>query len=140
MDAYQELIRRLRMEGHRLTPQRQLILRALVEGEGHMTAAEILERVRQEEWVVTRPTIYRNLDLLCRAGVLSATDLGGGITRYELALDDSHHHLVCRSCGTVLELDDELLQPLQREIQARYRFQPDISHLALHGLCQACRG
>lgn len=138
--AYPELVRRLREEGLRLTPQRELILKAISEGDGHQTAAEIYERVRGQSASVTRPTIYRNLERLCRAGLLSAADLGGGATVYELTLDETHHHLICRSCGETLELPEEVFRSLERAIRRRYGFQPQLSHLAIEGLCAECRG
>jgi Fur family transcriptional regulator, ferric uptake regulator len=68
---------------------------------------------------------------------VSMTDLGGGARQFEL-IDDLHHHLICHRCGAILELDDDLVDPLRDGIRARYGFAPAIDHLAVFGFCSVC--
>jgi Fur family ferric uptake transcriptional regulator len=127
---------RLRRVGQRATPQRLVILGALTPGE-HLSADDVFARVEPLLPAVNRSTVYRTLELFRDLGLVSVTDLGGGARRFEL-MDDPHHHLICHRCGAILELDDDLVDPLREEIRARYGFVPAIDHLALFGFCAAC--
>lgn len=127
---------RLRRVGQRVTPQRLVILGALQHG-AHLSADEVFARVEPLLPAVNRSTVYRTLETFRDLGLISETDLGGGARRFEL-IEEPHHHLICHRCGDILELDDELVEPLRREIQARYGFAPAIDHLAVFGFCAAC--
>jgi Fe2+ or Zn2+ uptake regulation protein len=133
--GYIEQLRRLRL---RLTPQRLVVLEALATHGGHMTADEILQWVAQRYPDISLATIYRILDLLISAGLVSRADLGGNATCFELIGDSPHHHLVCTRCGTIIELDGTLLAPLRERILCEYGFQVDPRHLALFGICRRC--
>ena len=130
------LAERLRQAGQRVTPQRLVILGALTLGE-HLSADEVFARVEPLLPAVNRSTVYRTLELFRDLGLVSETDLGGGVRQFEL-LDRRHHHLICRSCGHVLELDDALIAPLREAIRDRYAFAAGIDHLALFGRCAGC--
>ncbi len=127
---------RLRRVGQRVTPQRLVILGALRPGE-HLAADEIFARVESLLPGVNRSTVYRTLELFRDLGLVSMTDLGGGARQFEL-IDDLHHHLICHRCGEILELDDDLVDPLRDGIRARYGFAPAIDHLAIFGFCSVC--
>jgi len=127
---------RLRRVGQRVTPQRLVILGAIVSGE-HLSADEVFTRVEALIPGVNRSTVYRTLKLFRDLGLVSMTDLGGGARRFEL-IDEPHHHLICHRCGDILDLDDELVDPLRHQILVRYGFVPAIDHLALFGSCAEC--
>jgi Fur family ferric uptake transcriptional regulator len=127
---------RLRRVGQRITPQRLVILGALRPGE-HLAADEVFVRVEPLLPGVNRSTVYRTLELFRDLGLVSMTDLGGGARQFEL-IDDLHHHLICHRCGALLELDDDLVDPLRDGIRARYGFAPAIDHLAIFGFCSVC--
>lgn len=127
---------RLRRVGQRATPQRLVILGSLHLGE-HLSADDIFARVEPRLPGVNRSTVYRTLELFRDLGLVSVTDLGGGARQFEL-FDAPHHHLICHRCGTQIELDDALVEPLREAIRARYDFAPAIDHLALFGFCAGC--
>src|SRR3989304_2511193 len=83
--------------GFRVTPQRQLILDAICEGEGHPTPDEIYERVRARIAHVDRATVYRNLGFLCEMRLVVAIRIGGQ-GDYEIANQTPHHHLTFHNC------------------------------------------
>jgi Fur family ferric uptake transcriptional regulator len=132
------LAQRLRAAGQRVTPQRLLVLGAFAPGE-HLTADEVYARVEALSPVVNRSTIYRTLEHFRDLGLLSETDLGGGARQFELLESGRHHHLVCRACGQLLLLDDDLVHDLREAIDRRYGFAARVDHLALFGRCKACR-
>lgn len=128
---------RLRRTGQRVTPQRLVILNALLPG-GHLAADEVFARVEGHLPGVNRSTVYRTLELFSELGLVSVTDLGGGARQYEL-LDQPHHHLICHRCGEAIEMDDVLVEPMREAIRARYGFAPQVDHLALFGFCVECQ-
>ncbi|MGH2615383.1 MAG: Fur family transcriptional regulator [Thermomicrobiales bacterium] len=134
--ATRGLADRLRRVGQRVTPQRLVILGALQPGV-HLSADEVFARVERLLPGVNRSTVYRTLELFRDLGLVSMTDLGGGARQFEL-IDDPHHHLICHRCGAILDLDDDLVDPLRQRIRDRYGFAPGIDHLALFGYCAAC--
>ena len=131
-----ELAERLRGVGQRVTPQRLVILGAFRAGE-HLSADEVYARVDDLLPAVNRSTVYRTLELFRDLGLVSETDLGGGVREFEL-LAGRHHHLICQACGHMLELDDDLVRPLREAIRDRYGFAAAIDHLALFGRCAEC--
>jgi Fur family ferric uptake transcriptional regulator len=130
------LAERLRRVGQRATPQRLIILGALQPGE-HLSADDVFARVEPRLPAVNRSTVYRTLELFRDLGLVSMTDLGGGARQFEL-IDEPHHHLICHRCGHMLQLDDDLVEPLRESIRRRYGFSPGIDHLALFGYCAVC--
>jgi len=130
---------RLRSIGQRVTPQRLMILASFESGE-HLTADEVYCRIAGLSPVINRSTVYRTLELFRDLGVISETDLGGGVRQFELLDQLRHHHLVCRECGEIVEIEDSLVEPLREQAQVRYGFSADIDHLALFGRCRACTG
>jgi Fur family ferric uptake transcriptional regulator len=134
-----QLAGRLRRAGQRVTAQRLVILRALSTGE-HVSAEEILGRVEHQAPAVNRSTVYRTLELFRDLGLVSETDLGGGVRRFELIDEQRHHHMICHRCGAIAEFDDALLEPVKQALRDRYGFTAAVDHLALFGWCAACAG
>jgi Fur family ferric uptake transcriptional regulator len=129
----------LRRAGHKMTPQRLLIVRALRHAKGHVTAAQILDEVREEYPFVDISTVYRTLDVLRRMRLATATDMGGGDAVFEWTPEEPHHHLICSICGHVVELGHGYLAGLEQAISADFNFAPDMHHFAIFGLCSYCR-
>jgi Fur family ferric uptake transcriptional regulator len=125
--------------GYRVTPQRLMILDAVCEGGGHTTAEAIYRRVRAKSPRINRATVYRTLDFLHEQRLVTAADLGGGRLVYEIANETPHHHLVCRCCGKVEVLSDEVLQGMFEAISQRYAFTVDEDHLVMFGVCEGCQ-
>jgi Fur family transcriptional regulator, ferric uptake regulator len=128
---------RLRRAGQRVTPQRLVILGALLPS-GHLAADEVFTRVERQLPGVNRSTVYRTLELFSELGLVSVTDLGGGARQFEL-LDQPHHHLICHRCGGTIDMDDALVEPMREAIRSRYGFSPQVDHLALFGFCDECQ-
>ncbi|HEX78053.1 MAG TPA: transcriptional repressor [Dehalococcoidia bacterium] len=129
----------LQERGFRLTPQRLMILAAITESQKHISAEEIYARVSAQYPQVNISTVYRTLALLKEQGLVTETDLGEGRVRYHAADKGHHHHLVCQSCGAIFDLDEALLEPLERSLLDEYNFEADIRHLAIFGRCSRCR-
>jgi Fur family ferric uptake transcriptional regulator len=99
-----ELALHLHTHGYRLTPQRQVILEVVRQAGKHVTPEQVYETVRSQNPAINRATIYRTLDFLCEQRLIVAMRWGSQ-TYYEIARQTPHHHLICRSCGGIEEID-----------------------------------
>lgn len=139
MSHHTQYLQGLRQKGHRLTPQREMVLAVICESEGHLTAEEIIQRVRQRYPHFNKSAVYRTLDLLTRYGLVNPTDFGQGCVTYEFHRDPHHHHLVCRKCGKMTEIEAYLFEPLEKTLRERYGFVANLDHFAIFGLCRKCQ-
>ena len=98
-----ELSARLRSAGLRVTGPRLAVLTALIDLGGHRGAEEVYETLRGRGQALARGSVYNALRDLTEAGVVLAADVGPGMALYEVG-GAFHHHFVCRSCGTVLDV------------------------------------
>lgn len=138
MRDLQPLIDQVRRRGVRVTRQRALILQALCELDGHASAERVYERVTLHRRDLDLSTVYRTLERLRDLRVLSQTDLGRGCIEFEIVAEAPHHHLVCRDCGRVIDLDHGYLAGLSAALCQDLGFEPILDHMAIFGRCAAC--
>ena len=124
--------------GYRLTPQRMMILSAIENSDDHISAEEIYAQVVAKYPNVNISTVYRTLELLKRLGLVTETDLGEGRVRYHPADKGHHHHLVCKECGAIIDLDESVMAPVKDTLLREYKFIADLEHLAIFGRCVNC--
>lgn len=129
----------LHQNGYRMTSQRQLVLDAVCEIDGHGTPDRIFELVHEKTPAINKVTIYRTLKFLLDLGLLTATYSADGRLEYELAGHNAHHHLVCRKCGNEVVFVDNGFSKLVRSLQENYKFKVESNHLTLTGLCDTCQ-
>jgi Fur family ferric uptake transcriptional regulator len=129
----------LREEGHRLTPQRMLVIDALHNADKHISAEELYRQLHSHYPYANISTVYRTLELLKKLDLVTETNFGEGRVRYHVAEKGHHHHLVCRSCGSIIDLEERALYPLKDTLFQRYGFDADLRHLAISGECRKCR-
>ncbi len=139
MEAPADITSKLSEKGYRLTPQRIMVLEAIEHSDNHISAEEVYSQVVKKYPCVNISTVYRTLDLLKRLGLVVETDLGGGRVKYHPADRGRHHHLVCQHCGIMIDLDESVLIPLKTGLRREYKFDADLSHLAIFGRCEKCR-
>jgi Fur family ferric uptake transcriptional regulator len=94
----------LREHGLFVTPQRLAVLRA-VSAMPHATADAVADAVRAEIGTISRQAVYAALGLLAAKGIVRRIEPAGSPARYESRVGDNHHHLVCRSCGRLDDVD-----------------------------------
>ena len=111
---------------------------ALVGAATHVTAEELGELVQVDHPDVAQSTVYRILEELERLGVVDHVHLGHGPACYHL-VDEPHAHLVCQSCGMVVEVPTAKLADLTRRLGREFGFVPDYGHFAILGDCESCR-
>lgn len=129
----------LQEKGYRLTPQRSLVIEVLQNANGHISAEEIYEQFHARYPHSNISTVYRTLELLKKLDLVTETDFGEGRVRYHVAEKSHHHHLLCRRCGNIIDLDESVLFPLRNTLLRDYAFEADLEHLAFTGECEECR-
>lgn len=125
--------------GYRLTPQRMMIVSAIENSDNHISTEEIYAQVVAKYPHVNISTVYRTLELLKQAGLVTETDMGEGRVRYHPLGKGHHHHLVCKECGAIIDLDESVLSSLKDILLREYKFIADLKHLAIFGNCVNCR-
>ena len=139
MSCEHKVMETLHERGFRFTPQREMILEVLHHTPAHSTAEEIHNRVQEVSSRVDITTVYRTLELLQELEFVNVIDMGAQGHRFELVgVNPPHPHLVCRSCGRILDLGPEELLPLATQLEERYGFTADVAQLTLQGLCAEC--
>ena len=133
----QTLEQRLRERGHRVTPQRLFIHRALEDLGRHATADEVLDKVSKRLPNASLPTVYSTLELFDRMGMVRRIAAGPGPALYDPRVDD-HQHLVCRRCGAVDDLDAGVDSAPALRAARRHGFTPSGAELVVTGLCARC--
>ncbi|MCH8311240.1 MAG: transcriptional repressor [Chloroflexi bacterium] len=128
----------LKDSGHRLTPQRLMILSAVRHTSGHMTAAQIIAEVREGYPYIDASTVYRTLAVLKKMRLVSETNMGSSEAVYEWIEQAKHHHLICKSCGGVALLEDRYVASVGADIMEDHGFRADLDHFAIFGLCAPC--
>jgi Fur family ferric uptake transcriptional regulator len=131
---------RLRAGGQRWTPQRRLVLEVLERHEGHVTAAEVIERCRELDPETTPSTIYRSLDVLESLGVIRHAHRPDGREEFHVLPDREHGHLHCVVCGASWEIGPDEAEGLVGALAERRGFEVDLSHLSIVGRCSVCGG
>ncbi len=138
MSQPRDIVRKLTEQGYRLTPQRIMIVSAIENSDGHISAEEIYAQVIAKYPQINISTVYRTLELLKQLGLVTETDFGEGRVRYHPAGKGHHHHLVCQDCGAIIDLDETVFVPLKDVLLREYGFSADLRHLAIFGRCVKC--
>ncbi|MCU0262909.1 MAG: transcriptional repressor [Candidatus Nanopelagicales bacterium] len=128
---------RLRSVGLRSTAQRRAVLQALFEVR-HATVDELAAEVQRTMADVSLSTIYRTLEVLDEAGLVTHAHLHHGSPTYHSVDEEPHVHLVCTGCGAIGQQPIAAAESLAEHLQASVGFVVDMSHLALHGRCAEC--
>jgi Fur family ferric uptake transcriptional regulator len=129
----------LRGKGLRVTRPRIAVLEILGESRSHLDVDEITARARQRLDSVSVQAVYDVLAALTRAGLARRIAPAGGPARFEARAGDNHHHLVCRECGTIVDVDCATGEPPCLEPVDAAGFAVDEAEVTYWGLCADCQ-
>lgn len=130
--------RLLRDNGVQVTAQRLAIMRA-VSTLPHSTADQLADEVRSVIGTISRQSVYDSLGVLVDRGLLRRIQPAGSAVRYEDRVGDNHHHLICRGCGAVLDIDCAVgAQPCLTAVDD-HGFDIDEAEVIHWGTCPECR-
>jgi Fur family transcriptional regulator, peroxide stress response regulator len=127
-----------RARGMPLTVQRRKVLEAVLERDDHPTADQIAEVVRDRVPGISRTTVYRVLETLVEMDLIRRLHHPGAAARFDGKVS-RHHHLICKQCHTVIDLEDANLDRLSLPDVGREGFTIDDFSVQFTGLCRACR-
>ena len=134
---------KLRAKESKLTTRRELILRILLENNGkHLSAEEVYNLVKREAPDVGLATVYRTLELFLEFDLIQTIDFGDGRKRYEFGAETGknhhHHHLICIKCGSIIEVNEDLLEELENRVSNKHNFTITDHQLKIFGICNQC--
>jgi len=138
MSCASEYAPQLRARGFRMTSQRLAILHVLQHEGTHLSPAEIYKQARRQLPGLTEPTVYRTLEFLAENELVRPSHSGNGHLTYQIAGED-HHHVVCRVCGSEIEVQHALLEDLYRKLESTSRYLRIDSHVTFFGVCPQCQ-
>ena len=141
--ARQKLLSKFRdilwKEGLKYTSQRVTVLEEIIKDNGHRECEDIYLALKQNGSQVSRSTVYRTMAILVKNGFARKLELGDGRARYESKVDSPHHdHLICASCGKIVEFMDQEIEDLQNKIAKGHHFILQRHVHQLFGICKKC--
>lgn len=127
-------------QGSQLTELRRRVLSLVLEAEGPATAYQLLDRLQKVRKGAVPPTIYRSLDFLMEQGLVHKIER---LNAYIPCVDAEHRHhaaqfLICKTCGTVTEIEDHSVSRALERAAEKQGFRPDSAVVELAGICAAC--
>ncbi|MEV6298072.1 Fur family transcriptional regulator [Actinoplanes sp. NPDC051861] len=128
----------LRAHGLRVTRPRLAVLEVLNAG-GHLEVDEVARRVRTRLDSVSTQAVYDVLGALSRAGLARRIEPAGSPARFEARAGDNHHHIVCRGCGEVADVDCATGEPPCLTPSSTHGFSVDEAEVTFWGLCPSCQ-
>jgi Fe2+ or Zn2+ uptake regulation protein len=130
----------LRAHNLRVTPQRQIVLEALFNADGHATAEELLQAAQEKVPGFNIASVYRTLASLEDVALIRSSQLGHGGRVYEIAPagEQGHQHLVCTNCGKTIHFKAGAATTLRRELERQHAFRVEGAEIIVAGLCPDC--
>ena len=128
----------LRQQGFKVTAQRLAVLRA-VSNQPHLTADDVVAVVTADIGVISRRAVSDAVNVLADLGLLRRIQPAGSAARYEDRVGDNHHHLICRTCGRMVDVDCAVgATPCLTAADAA-GYEIDEAEVIYWGRCPACR-
>ena len=137
-EGWSDVATALRQAGLRVTAPRVAVLSELRVGQ-HLTADQVAVRVRGRVGPISTQAVYDVLAALTRAGLLRRIEPAGSATRYETRVGDNHHHVVCRGCGAIADVDCAVGEPPCLDPPDAGGFLVDEAEITFWGICPACQ-
>jgi Fur family peroxide stress response transcriptional regulator len=135
------IVSRLREAGYRITPQRMALIEILCQSEGHPSAGQLHEQIRQRFPTTSLATVYKTLNVLKEVGEVMEIGFAGSDARYDSAHPDPHPHLICVQCRRIEDIDVQQLDPESQvaEIAERSGYRILSYRMDVYGLCPRCQ-
>jgi len=131
------IVEALRRKGYRATPQRIAICRSVIRSRDHPTAQRIYKEVKAQYPTVSLATVYKTIDVLKELHMVQELAIVDGDTRFD-SNTESHVNLVCVRCGSVRDLDSQIVQDMIGKVARAARFDVTGQSFALYGVCCEC--
>jgi len=134
-----EFVEKHRPAGGKRSSKRDLIVQVFLQQEGHLSAEELADLIRESDKRISRATVYRTLQWMVDAGIAGKVDFGGGKFRFERAYRHPRHsHFICKTCNQSFEFLSSDIEALIEEVAAAREFAVRQSMLQVYGTCRWC--
>jgi len=124
--------------GQRNTIQRAIVLETLMQAKSHPTIEELYAEIFKEHPAISKTTVYRNLRMLEKNGMVRRISLLDGPDRYEGQLCP-HYHFKCETCGRVFDIEIPTIGDVNVYVEEKYGFGVKEHDLVFHGKCNNCK-
>lgn len=145
MGEKDNLTKILEKNGYKTTTQRSSIYEVLSENnDKHLSPEDIYELIKDKNPKMGIATIYRTLQIFEEVGLVYKHNFDDGCSRYEILEPESgevhlHHHLLCKKCGKIIEVKEDLMNSLEEMIEKQYNFEILNHEVMFTGICSQCR-
>ena len=134
-----EIMRKLRQSGYRLTPQRMAVLKILVSNPDHPSVEQVYDQVKVDFPMTSLGTVYKTVTLLKEMGEILELGFGEDSHRYDGLRPYPHPHLICIKCNKIIDGDLSLDQESLRSLEQASGYQILRPQISLFGLCPDCK-
>lgn len=136
-----ELKKIVKQKGLKYTEQREVVLKILMHAQDHLTAEEIYNLIKAQEpdSNIGIATVYRALSFLEEVDLIASIAFGSEGKKYESNAKAHHDHLICTSCGKIVEFVDEEIEKRQEKIAKENNFKVTSHSMQLYGICAKCQ-
>ncbi len=136
---FEQLIAKLRTSEYRLTPQRVELIRLIATSEGHPSASELYNQIKNQFPTMSLATVYKTLDLLKELGEVLEIGLRDD-SHYDGNKPYPHPHLICVKCQKIMDGELEIaVKNIVQEVEQSFGFQILKHQLDFYGLCPDCQ-
>lgn len=135
---YHSILKKLRDNNHKLTPQRIAIVKILAHNDGHPNVEKIYELLQHDFPTMSLATVYRNVILLKSLGEVLELGFPDGSNRYDGNRPYPHPHVICVQCKKVIDPDFPSLQDITQEVAKETGFKILTHRMDFFGICQEC--
>lgn len=143
MTIYNKIIATLQQSPYKVTPQRETIVKILVENEDeHLSAEDLYFILKEVNPDIGLATVYRTLDIFYDLKILEKITFGNGISKYHLRQKletGMHHHLICTKCHNINTVSNPIFNKLIEYVNSEYEFELQDDTIALYGTCKECK-
>ena len=136
-----ELKKIVKQKGLKYTEQREIVLSILLHAKEHLTAEEVYNEIKKKyaNSNIGIATVYRALSFLEEVDLITSITFGTEGKKYESNSKSHHDHLICTSCGRIIEFIDEEIEKRQEKIAKNNKFKITSHTMQLYGVCENCQ-
>ncbi|AXX93081.1 transcriptional repressor [Malaciobacter molluscorum LMG 25693] len=140
-EVIEELKKIVKQKGLKYTEQREIVLDILINAEDHLSAEEVYNQIKEKypDSNIGIATVYRALGFLEEVDLIASIAFGTEGKKYESNAKSHHDHLICTSCGKIVEFLDDEIEKRQDKIAKKNKFKITSHSMQLYGICTDCQ-